>query len=86
MAALVYSQHIFKSVSHRVEAYVMHTVPFEQCLRCAGQMQSRGAEQIQLGKTGFLFGSLGNLMSGALEVELFTCTNCGKIEFYCNQR
>jgi len=63
----------------------MNTVSRERCLRCSGQMESRGAEQIQLGKTGFFLGSWSNLMSGALEVELFTCSYCGKIEFYCNQ-
>jgi len=61
-------------------------VPRDRCLRCAGAMYSRGFEQIQLGKTGFLLGSLGNLMSGALEVELYTCQSCGKIELYCNER
>ena len=62
----------------------MSTVSKERCLRCAGAMESRGCEQIQLGKTGFLLGSLGNLLSGALEVEVFTCATCGKIELYCN--
>ena len=64
----------------------MSATPRDKCLRCDGMMFSRGHEQIQLGKTGFLLGSLGNLMSGALEVELYTCQSCGKIELYCNER
>ena len=63
----------------------MSTVSRERCLRCAGKMECRGREQIQLGKHGFFLGNLGNLMAGALEVEVFTCEGCGKIEFYCNQ-
>ncbi|MCL2580187.1 MAG: hypothetical protein FWE32_09205 [Oscillospiraceae bacterium] len=63
----------------------MYSVGKDHCLRCSGKMICRGAEQIQLGKTGFFFGSLGNLMSGALEVKVYTCQNCGKIEFYCNE-
>jgi len=47
-------------------------------------MLSRGCEQIQLGKTGWFMGSWGNLIAGALEVEVFACGKCGKMEFYCN--
>ena len=63
----------------------MNNISRERCLRCSGNMQSRGVEEIQLGKTGFFLGSLGNLLAGALEVELYTCQGCGKIELYCNQ-
>ena len=63
----------------------MSAVSRERCLRCSGAMYSRGCEQIQLGKQGFFLGSLSNLLSGALEVELFTCRTCGKIELYCNE-
>ena len=52
------------------------------CLRCDSAMRFLGSEQIQLGKTGFLTGTLSNLFSGALEVVIYQCTDCGKLEFY----
>ena len=45
-------------------------------------MSSIGVRKIQLGQTGFLLGDLPNLIAGALEVEIFACAQCGKIEFY----
>lgn len=53
-----------------------------KCLRCNGEMVSFGVEKIQLGQTGWLLGVLPNLISGALEVEIYICKSCGKIEFY----
>ncbi|MBO5587924.1 MAG: hypothetical protein J5915_12645 [Acidaminococcaceae bacterium] len=52
------------------------------CLRCGSPMRYRGDDQLQLGKTGFFTGSLSNLLSGALDVAIFECPNCGKIEFF----
>ncbi len=52
------------------------------CLRCHVPMQFKGTDQIQLGRTGFLMGTLSNLLSGSLDVAVFECPNCGKIEFY----
>jgi len=48
-------------------------------------MQSRGLKQVQLGKFKIATGPLSNLIQGALEVEIFTCANCGKVDFYCNE-
>jgi DNA-directed RNA polymerase subunit RPC12/RpoP len=45
-------------------------------------MSVMGTEKIQLGQTGWLLGDLSNLISGALEVEIYVCKKCGKIEFY----
>lgn len=53
-----------------------------KCLRCQAQMRFAGRENLQLGKTGWLLGDLPNLFAGALEVAIFTCPNCGKIEFF----
>ena len=39
-------------------------------------------EKIQLGQTGFLSGDWGNILAGALDVEIFCCPKCGKLEFY----
>ena len=53
-----------------------------ECLRCGSPMRSLGSEKIQLGKTGFFTGVWSNIFSGALEVTIYQCTNCGKIEFF----
>lgn len=50
------------------------------CLRCGGPMSFLGKEQ--LGKTGWLPGDLPNLFAGALEVELYRCPRCGKLELF----
>ena len=55
------------------------------CLRCGSPMRFSGTEQIQLGKTGFLTGTLSNLFSGTLEVAIYRCTHCGKIEFFSTE-
>lgn len=53
-----------------------------KCLHCGNNMQYIQSEKIQLGQTGWLLGDLSNLLSGALEVEIYTCSECGKIEFF----
>jgi len=46
-------------------------------------MQYTGSQYIQLRKTSFVLGgTLSNLIAGALEVEIYTCAECGKLEFY----
>lgn len=52
------------------------------CLRCGKQMQFLKTEDVQLGRTSILFGDLGNLLAGSLEVEIYICPKCGKLEFY----
>ena len=52
------------------------------CLRCSEQMQFYTHERIQLGKTGWVLGDLPNLFAGALEVDVYICPNCKKLEFY----
>ena len=52
------------------------------CLRCGEKMQFGRQEKIQLGQTGFLFGDLPNLIAGALEVDIYSCPQCGKLEFF----
>ncbi len=53
-----------------------------ECLRCSGPMGFVKSEKIQLGQTGWLLGDLPNLVSGALEVDIYSCPQCGKIEFF----
>ena len=52
------------------------------CLRCHGEMEHLGQESLQLGQYGLLTGHLSNLFSGALEVDIYACRRCGKLEFY----
>lgn len=51
------------------------------CLRCHGEMEHLGQESLQLGQYGLLTGHLSNLFSGALEVDIYACRRCGKLEF-----
>ena len=53
-----------------------------ECVRCGINMRSIGVKKLQLGKTGWLLGDLPNLVAGALEVEIFLCGRCGKLEFF----
>ncbi|MDR7870743.1 MAG: hypothetical protein RIN55_07800 [Tissierellaceae bacterium] len=52
------------------------------CLRCGNSMKYIKSERIQLGKHGFILGDLSNLIAGALEVDIYKCNDCGKIEFF----
>ncbi len=60
----------------------MDPIAKETCLRCGGRMELIKRDSIQLGSTGFLFGNLGNLLSGSLDVDIYACAGCGKIELY----
>ena len=39
-------------------------------------------EHMQLGRTGWVLGDLPNLIAGALDVEIWCCPACGKLDFY----
>ena len=52
------------------------------CLRCGAVMEGPYREQFQLGKQGILGNHLSHLIAGALEVNLYACPKCGKIEFF----
>ena len=52
------------------------------CLRCESSMNYIKREKIQLGERGWFMGDVSQLLSGALEVDIYACSNCGKIEFY----
>ena len=55
------------------------------CLRCGEKMRFFSRERLQLGKTGWIFGDLPNLLAGALEVSIYACPNCRKLEFYADE-
>ena len=52
------------------------------CLRCGHEMRFIKTEKLQLGQTGWLLGDLPNLLAGAMDVEIYSCPKCGKLEFY----
>lgn len=52
------------------------------CLRCEQEMKHIGQEKFQLGQTGWILGNLPNLLAGAMEVDLYHCSACGKLEFF----
>lgn len=53
-----------------------------KCLRCGEDMQYLSRERLQLGKTGWVLGDLPNLLSGALNVQIYVCPKCRKLEFF----
>lgn len=52
------------------------------CLRCNGLMQYIKNERLQLGEKGWILGDIPNLLAGSLEVAIYVCPSCGKIEFF----
>lgn len=40
---------------------------------------------MQLGQTGWILGDLPNLLAGAMQVKIFVCDGCGKIEMYLEE-
>ena len=56
-----------------------------KCVRCDREMRFLTHEQIQLGKTGWILGDIPNLIAGAIEVSIYICPACQKLEFYARQ-
>ena len=52
------------------------------CLRCNAEIKFLSKEKLQLGKTGWLLGDLPNLVAGALEVDIYRCPACKRLEFF----
>ncbi len=52
------------------------------CLRCGRTMEFGMTERFQLGQTGIILGDLPNIIAGSLELEVYYCPGCGKVEFY----
>ena len=53
-----------------------------QCLRCGTELEHLSDEEIQLGHNSFLFGSFSQMLSGFLDVKIYVCPGCKKLEFY----
>lgn len=56
------------------------------CVHCNEQMRFLTHERIQLGKTGWILGDFPNLVAGALEVDIYICPSCQKLEFYASKK
>ena len=52
------------------------------CVRCHVDMNFFANERIQLGKTGWVLGDLPNLLAGALDVDIYVCPQCHKLEMF----
>ena len=52
------------------------------CTACGGRLRNLGSMELQKGKYSALLGSLPQLLSGALEVDVLCCERCKKLEFY----
>ena len=52
------------------------------CLRCGQEMNHIRTEKLQLGQTGWILGDIPNLLAGAMEVDIYSCPQCGKLEFF----
>lgn len=52
------------------------------CLRCNREMKHIRREKIQFGQTGWILGDLPNLLAGAMEVDIYNCPKCKKLEFF----
>ena len=53
-----------------------------ECLRCGSAMRFGMQEKFQMGQTGWILGDLPNLIAGSLELEIYFCPQCGKVEFF----
>ena len=52
------------------------------CLRCGAKMHFIKREKFQLGEAGWILGDLPHLNKGAMELEIYSCPDCGKVEFF----
>ena len=53
-----------------------------KCLRCGEDMQFVRREDFQLGRTGWILGDWPNLLAGAMELDVYACKGCGKVELF----
>ena len=57
---------------------------YGECLRCGAPLEAVGVEKFRVGGTSggwkLLVGELAELGEGMLEMEVFACPNCRKVE------
>lgn len=58
--------------------------PGAWCTRCDGRLIFLGRKDFHEGTRawGFIFGDLGELLTGGEEIEMWTCDSCGHIDFF----
>ncbi|MCI8916226.1 MAG: hypothetical protein HFF26_06125 [Oscillospiraceae bacterium] len=54
----------------------------KRCSNCGSAMAFIRREDIQLGEASVLLGVWPNIRAGALDVELWGCPRCGKLDLY----
>ena len=59
-----------------------HKIRKINCPYCSLPMVYRGASRIQLGRFGFFIKNWDNLLSGSLDVQIYECPKCGKLEMF----
>ena len=59
-----------------------HKIRKISCPYCGIFMNYRGASRIQLGRFGFFIKNWDNLLSGSLDVQIYECPKCGKLEMF----
>ncbi len=52
------------------------------CLRCGTEMEFGFQQKFQMGEHTLLLGDWNHLRSGSLELEVWFCPDCGKVEFF----
>jgi len=59
-----------------------------QCLRCASPLKLVGIRKFHEGSRlpPFLLGELGELLVNREQFEIYSCSHCGKVEFFLPQR
>jgi len=53
-----------------------------KCLRCQARMHFVERETFQLGQAGWILGDLPHLIKGGMELDIYACPDCGKVEFF----
>jgi len=53
-----------------------------KCLRCGAPMEYAKRTKIQLGEAGWVLNDLPHLIHGAMDVDIYACPDCGKLEFF----
>lgn len=52
------------------------------CLRCGSALSYTGSRRLQQGSSRGIFGDLGELLVGKEVIEMYTCADCGHVEFF----
>ena len=53
-----------------------------KCLRCGVEMEYSGREKFQLGEESYHSGLLAVMTAESMQVDIYKCPDCGKIELF----